>query len=214
MRIQSQDIDIVQTPTKESTQTPSAEPRTTIEDNPIGLTKAVTEKVIPDLDKHVSSLFILFHQYQKHHWLVRGPQFRDLHLYLEEAYTEIHEDLDALAERVTVLGGIPTSAPSMQSSLSYISHEQEGELPVRDMLKRDRAAEESVIVEMRATIEEATTLKDFGTETLLKQMLLRAEDRAHHLDHYLEKEALYAPSDSAKATHKAHEAHAENGVTG
>jgi len=48
---------------------------------------------VTELDKHLATLFVLFHQCQKHHWLVEGPQFRDIHHFLEEGYTEIHKQL-------------------------------------------------------------------------------------------------------------------------
>ncbi|MCB0718296.1 MAG: DNA starvation/stationary phase protection protein [Bacteroidetes bacterium] len=158
--------------------------------NPIGLPDEYTEQSLPVLDVHVSSMFVLFHQYQKHHWLVFGPQFRDLHLYLEEAYTQIHEDLDALAERMTVLGGIPTSSPSRQIELSLFKHEDEGEKPVREMLKADLKAEQLVLRHLRDTIAMVSENGDFGTEKLLKGILYNSEDRAHHLEHYLEKNTL------------------------
>lgn len=161
-----------------------------IEDNPVGLSRDAVERTIPMLDQHVASLFTLFHQYQKHHWLVFGPQFRDLHIYLEEAYTEIHQDLDALAERMTVLGGLPTADPARQAELSYFDHEDEGERPVRDMLKANLRAEQVVIRRLRESIAVVMKAGDFGTEKLLKDILFHAEDRAHHLDHYLERNTL------------------------
>lgn len=54
----------------------------TIEANPIGLSMDATAKLVPELDKHLAALFVLLHQYQKHHWLVEGPQYNDLHLFL------------------------------------------------------------------------------------------------------------------------------------
>src|SRR4030095_11848550 len=90
----------------------------TLEQNPIGLSRDVTERLVPDLDTHLASLFVLFHQYQKHHWLVEGPQFRDLHLSLAEAYEEVHKQADTIAERITALGGIPTSNPVEQAAIA------------------------------------------------------------------------------------------------
>lgn len=162
----------------------------TLEDNPIHLDVDVARKISPKLDEHVASLFTLFHQYQKHHWVVEGPQFRDLHLYLETSYNEVHQQLDAIAERMTALGGIPTSSPARQAELSYIEHEPEGIFRVRDMLERDRDAEGLIASRLRQTIELCTKLGDYGTETLLKQTLAAVEDRAHHLDHYLGDDSL------------------------
>ncbi len=69
------------------------------EGNPVGLSEDVAMKIAEELDRHLSALQVLYHQYHKHHWLVEGPQFRDLHLFLEENYTDIHEAFDMLAER-------------------------------------------------------------------------------------------------------------------
>lgn len=156
-----------------------------IEENPVNLSEDTVKALTGNLDKIVSTMFVIFHQYQKHHWLVEGPQFRDLHLYLEESYTAVHLELDALAERLTVLGGFPTSSPVAQQKLSLVDHEPEGLFTVRDMLNADLEAEKTLATFIRTVIKEATKQEDYGTETLLKQTLLKVEDRAHHLDHYL-----------------------------
>lgn len=165
-------------------------PADEIEDNPINLPKSAATKIVPELDRHLASFFVLFHQYQKHHWLVEGPQFRDIHLFLEEGYTEIHEQLDAIAERITAIGGVPTSSPIAQAKLAYIEHEPEGIFRIRDMLERDRTQEGSLALQLRDTIRLCTQNDDFGTETLLKGILLKVEDRAHHLDHFLGEDSL------------------------
>lgn len=163
-----------------------------IEANPIVLPARAVQAIAGRLDELVSSLFVQFHQYQKHHWVVQGPQFRDLHLYLESAYNEVHRDLDAVAERMTVLGAVPTGAPDNLSERAFVRHEAEGVFGVREMLERDLASEKVLISEMRSIIPIATDETDFGTETLLKAVLLRAEERAHHLDHYLASDSLEA----------------------
>lgn len=165
-------------------------PIDTIEPNPVGLPRDAVEKIAPLLDEHVSSFFVLFHQYQKHHWFVEGPQFRDIHHHLEASYNAIHETVDAIAERMTAIGAIPTSSPMEQAKKSYIEHEPEGIFRIRDMLERDRAAEGRIAEQLRETIRLCTSLGDFATETLLKKTLLEVEDRAHHLDHFLGEDSL------------------------
>ena len=97
--------------------------------------------------------------------------------------------MDAIAERMTALGAVPTSSPVQQSEVSYIEHEPEGVFRLRDMLERDRDAE-CTIARYFATIDLCTKSGDYGSETLLKQTLLKVEDRAHHLDHYLGDDSL------------------------
>lgn len=167
----------------------------TLEGNPMRLPQEAAEALAPHLDEHVSSLFVLFHQYQKHHWLVEGPQFRDLHHFLEAAYTAVQKHADTIAERMTAIGAVPTSAPDAQANLAYIKHEPEGIYRIRDMLSADRELEGHVAERFRETIKLATSKGDFATETMLKGILVDVEDRAHELDHFLGHDTLSLWSD-------------------
>lgn len=160
------------------------------EENPIGLKHDHAIGLAGELNRHQASLFILFHQYQKHHWVVEGPQFRDLHLYLEDSYNEVHKDLDAIAERITVLGALPSASPTALVEKAFVKHEPEGYFPLRTMLKNDLNMEREICTKLRNTIGRAQEIGDHGTATLLKGVLMNAEDRAHHLDHYLAEDGL------------------------
>ena len=160
------------------------------EGNPIGLPRDVAEPIAKALDKHLASLWAMWHMYRKHHWLVKGPQFRDLHLFLEQNYTEVAEDGDMVAERMTAIGGIPTSSMKEQVKLTYVSEEPEGYFRIRDSLKHDMHAESTIAQNLRRTIKECTDGGDYGTERVLKKVLLHAEDRAHHIEHFLGEDSL------------------------
>ncbi len=160
------------------------------EENPIGLPHEQAIGLAGELDRHQASMFVMFHQYQKHHWVVEGPQFRDLHLYLEDSYNQIHKDLDAIAERLTVLGALPTASPIALAKQAYVAHEPEGYFPIRTMLRNDLKMERTICTMLRNTIGRAQEIGDYGTATLLKSVLMNAEERAHHLDHYLAEDGL------------------------
>ncbi len=165
-------------------------PQQMIEDNPVGLDEEAVEQLIPKLDEIQCTLWTLYHQYHKHHWLVEGPQFRDLHLFFEENYEEVHKYVDRIAERITALGGIPTSSPTEQDELSHVEHEPEGTYRLRAMLEHDREAERILSVLVRETIDVAIEHGDHGTKRELEKVLTKAEDRAHHLDHLLGEDTL------------------------
>ena len=165
-------------------------PKEMIEDNPVGLSDEAVEQLIPKLDEIQCTLWTLYHQYHKHHWLVEGPQFRDLHHFFEENYNEIHNYIDTLAERITALGGIPTSAPANQAELSDVTHEPEGTYRIRQMIEHDIAAERTLAIKIRETIELALELGDHGTKRELEKTLTKCEDRAHHLHHFLGEDTL------------------------
>ncbi|MGE0494571.1 MAG: ferritin-like domain-containing protein [Vulcanimicrobiota bacterium] len=153
--------------------------------NPIGLESETASAVATDLRRHQASLSVLFHQYQKHHWMVEGHVFRDLHHFFEEQYTAVLKALDAVAERVTMLGGMPASSPAALLEFSYLDHEPEQNYPLRAMLVHDLRAEQRMAMMLRQSIRATNELGDFGSETLLRGVLMGCEDRAHHLDHYL-----------------------------
>jgi starvation-inducible DNA-binding protein len=159
-------------------------------DNSINLKQKTTRELIEALNAHVASLFMLFHQYQKHHWVVEGPQFRDLHLLLEEHYTAVHLQADEFAERIVTLGGVPVGGPSAHLKHAYIKEEPEGVLDLRQMLSNDLRANQQILERLRADIKRANDLGDFGTEHLLKRHLRQQELRTQDLMHLLEHETL------------------------
>ena len=161
-----------------------------IEENPVGLSDEVVAELIPVLDEIQSTMWVIYHQYQKHHWLVEGPQYHDLHVFLEENYTGVHKYIDSIAERITALGGIPTSDPVNHAKLSQVQHEPEGTYRIRKMLEHDRAAEGTLAEMLRKGIDKALELGDHGTKRILEKALTRCEDRAHHVDHYLGEDTL------------------------
>ncbi|MGK0240290.1 MAG: starvation-inducible DNA-binding protein [Candidatus Pelagisphaera sp.] len=161
-----------------------------IERNPIGLPTISAKEVSDQLDPLVSSMSVQFHQYLKHHWLVEGPGHRDLHVFFEESYESMKDSLDTIAERMTTLGAIPISTLRGQSGLSFIESEQEGALPIRQMLEADLKNEQALIDEIRKAIETASELSDYGTETILKGILHAREDQAHEIEHYLSSDSL------------------------
>lgn len=160
------------------------------EGNPVGLSKDTATKMANELDRHLASFITLFNQYHKHHWVVEGPQFRDLHLFLEEHYTQVHEQYDAIAERLTVMGYCPTCHPAKQLELSYIEHEEEGVFRIREMLQKDMEDEKQIAVELRKSIKLAMQHEDFATKSLLEGILIKTEDRCHHIEHFLGEDSL------------------------
>jgi starvation-inducible DNA-binding protein len=160
------------------------------EGNPVGLSQETATAMADELDRHLSSFIILYSQYHKHHWMVEGPQFRDLHLFFEEHYTQIHEQYDAIAERLTVMGYCPTCHPKKQVELSYIEHEEEGVFRIREMLQKDMEDEKTIAVELRKTIKLAFEHEDFATKALLEGILIKTEDRCHHIEHFLGEDGL------------------------
>jgi starvation-inducible DNA-binding protein len=161
-----------------------------VRDNPFGLPHETASQIVAALNQDLASMFTLYHQYHKHHWIVEGAQFLELHLLLEEHYTQLHTQFDAVAERIVALGGLPVTGPTDIEQHAYIKHESEGMFNLREMIEHDVAAECSIAEKMREHISLANRLGDFGSESLLKSILEEGEKRAAFLEKHLMRESL------------------------
>lgn len=161
-----------------------------VRDNPFGLPHETASQIVEALNRDLASMFTLYHQYHKHHWIVEGAQFLELHLLLEEHYTQLHDQFDAVAERIVALGGLPVTGPTEIEKHAYVEHESQEMFDLRDMIKHDVEAECSIAEKMREHITLANKLGDFGSESLLKEILETGEKRASFLEKHLMRESL------------------------
>ena len=69
----------------------------------------MNKNLLAFLNKEVSNFGLLYVKLHNFHWLVKGPQFYQLHAKFEELYDEVTEHFDALAERALMLEGTPVA---------------------------------------------------------------------------------------------------------
>ena len=168
-----------------------------IEQNPVGLTTIAAKKVSNFLDTLLASYSAQYHQYLKRYWLVEGPEHRDLRAFFKISRTEVQFDMDTFAERMTTLSSVPTCGLQAQQALAFIDVEAEGLFPIREMITQDLENEQTMILHLKNSIFDCNQLDDFATETLLKQSLIKAEDRIHNLDHYIANDTLQPSADNS-----------------
>lgn len=161
-----------------------------VRDNPFGLPHKTASQIVDALNQDLASMFVLYHQYHKHHWIVEGAQFLELHLLLEEHYTQLHTQFDEVAERIVALGGLPVTGPSAIEQHAYIKHEEEGMFDLREMLDHDVDAECALAEHIRGHVGLANKLGDYGSESMLKTILEAGEKRAAFLEKHLMRESL------------------------
>ncbi len=163
---------------------------TMIRQNPIGLREEDAQQIVQFLNTDLASMQVLYNQYHKHHWIAEGAEFFEIHLLLEEHYTQLHDQYDLVAERIVTLGGLPVSSPTDLQQHAYIQHEAQGLHDLREMIDHDLQAERALSEHMRKHVGQAEQLGDYGTETLLKGVLEATEKRAAFLEKHLMRESL------------------------
>jgi starvation-inducible DNA-binding protein len=161
-----------------------------LEKNPIVLSEDYTKQMKEQLNTDLASHFMLFYQLKKQHWIVEGPDWKHVSAALDGYAKTIQELAEELAERITLIGGIPVSNPSRFEELSYVQFEGEDKYNLRTMLENDLKAEQQLITSIRERIDFAKENKDHGIDDLLKDVLEGHEKNAHELHHYLQAESL------------------------
>ena len=148
------------------------------------------EQLVDALNTDLAATYVLYHQLKKHHWVVEGAEFRDLHLFLGEAAEEAEEFADELAERAQALGGVPLSGGATYEEHAPVSHEGQDVYDIRTSLENDMEMYGDIIETLREHVELAENLGDPATAHLLRENLIEVEDAAHHIEHYLEDDTL------------------------
>ena len=161
-----------------------------IAENSIGLEKSVTEPICEGLNGALASVQALYLQYEKHHFVVEGAEFYQLHEFFEESYDDVREHVHELAERLNGLGGVPVASFSKLAEMCCFTPEVDGSFNSRTMIENDLKAEQEVIKLLRRLAGQAESLGDRATRYLYEKILLKTEERAYHLDHFLAPDTL------------------------
>lgn len=158
--------------------------------NPILLEQNITEPVCEGLNALLASFQALYLQYQKHHFVVEGAEFYSLHQFFEEGYDAAKGHVHDLGERLNGMGGVPVASFSKLAELCCFEPEADGVYDCRSMVEHDLAAEQAIIKLLRRQAAQAESLGDRATRYLYEQILLKTEERAYHLDHFLASDSL------------------------
>src|SRR5436189_4435602 len=143
---------------------------------PIALSAEARQESCQLLNEILADSTILYALYKKHHWLVAGPTFYQLHLLFDKHAEEQLELVDMLAERVQMLGGISVGDPRHAAELTSIPRPPNGAEEVPVVLGRLLDTHETIIEKVRAALDKTETSKDMGSNDLLMGDVLRRHE--------------------------------------
>ena len=92
-----------------------------LEPTSIDLKQDVRQSVVALLNQQLADTFDLFSQTKQAHWNVKGKDFYQLHLLFDTLAEGLEDHIDAIAERVTALGGEAQGTVRMAASNSRLS---------------------------------------------------------------------------------------------
>lgn len=152
------------------------QPFGTLRNLPIALASNARSESCEQLNQILADSLILYSLYKKHHWLMRGNTFYQLHLLLDKHANEQLELIDAMGERVRTLGGVAIADPRHVAEVTKIERPPNGVEEVPVMLSRLLEAHESILREVRDGIAQTAANRDDGTSDLLTSEVLRTNE--------------------------------------
>jgi starvation-inducible DNA-binding protein len=145
----------------------------TVKQLPIGLSHDTRMYACQRLNRILADTQMLYALYKKHHWLVRGATFYQLHLLLDKHAEEQLALVDTLAERVQGLGGVAVGDPRHAAEITAVSRPPNGVEEVPAMLSRLLEAHELILIDGRDAAARVAELGDDGSNDLIVSSVVR-----------------------------------------
>ncbi len=114
--------------------------------------------------------------YKKHHWQVAGPTFYQLHLLFDKHYEEQNALVDAIAERIQLLGGVSIAMAHDVAEMTLIPMPPKGREEAPVQISRLLHAHEIVLKEAHTMARLAADGGDDGTNDLIVSEIIRKNE--------------------------------------
>jgi starvation-inducible DNA-binding protein len=143
---------------------------------PIGLEEKVCAESVEHLNQVLADTITLRDMYKKHHWQVAGHTFYQLHLLFDKHHDEQNELVDAIAERIQLLGGISIAMAADVAETTKIERPPRGREEVPTQISRLLDAHELILKQAREMAKKADDAGDDGTNDLLVSDVIRTNE--------------------------------------
>src|SRR5712672_3333896 len=140
---------------------------------PIALSETACKESVENLNQILADTITLRDLYKKHHWQVAGPTFYQLHLLFDKHADEQSELVDAVAERIQLLGGVSIAMAHDVAETTLVPRPPKGREEPPVQISRLLHAHEIVLEESRAMARLAAEHGDEGTNDLIVSSVIR-----------------------------------------
>lgn len=143
---------------------------------PIALSENVCKESVENLNQLLADTITLRDLYKKHHWQVAGPTFYQLHLLFDKHYDEQNELVDAIAERIQLLGSVSIAMAADVAEMTLIPRPPKGREEVPVQISRLLHAHEIILKEARTMARLAANSGDDGSNDLIVSAVIRRNE--------------------------------------
>jgi starvation-inducible DNA-binding protein len=143
---------------------------------PLALSENACKESVESLNQLLADTMTLRDLYKKHHWQLAGPTFYQLHLLFDKHYSEQKELVDAIAERIHMLGGVSVAMAPDVAEITLIPRPPKGREEVPVQISRLLHAHEIVLKEARTMARLAANSCDDGSNDLIVSDVIRRNE--------------------------------------
>jgi len=143
---------------------------------PLELEEPVRLEMTERLNELLADSITLRDLYKKSHWQVAGPTFYQLHLLYDKHFDEQVELVDAIAERIQLLGGVSLAMAHDVAETTRIERPPRGREEVPVQISRLLDAHQIIIADSRSLARRASLIGDDGTNDLVVSEVLRTNE--------------------------------------
>jgi starvation-inducible DNA-binding protein len=144
---------------------------------PIALSESAARQSVENLNQVLADTMTLRDLYKKHHWQTAGPTFEQLHLLFDKHYEAQNELVDAIAERIQMLGGVSLAMAPDVAETTIVPRPPKGREEVPVQISRLLHAHEIILEEARSMARQAAESGDDGTNDLLVSDVVRGNEK-------------------------------------
>ncbi|MFI6576434.1 Dps family protein [Nocardiopsis sp. NPDC050513] len=148
----------------------------TVRQLPVGMSYNTRMYSCQRLNQVLADTQILHALYKKHHWLMRGHTFYQLHQLMDKHAGEQTALVDTMAERVQTLGGVAIGDPRHVAEITNIPRPPNGVEEVPAMLSRLLEAHETILEDCHDAAARCQENGDDGTNDVLVSDVIRTNE--------------------------------------
>ena len=128
--------------------------------------------ITDDLNLFLSNLNVFCRKLQNYHWNIKGEDFFNTHLKLEEFYNEINNQIDEVAEHILIIDGKPLGTMKDYLQITQIK-EAENEKICSNKIFNNILKDYNILIQNVTKIkEDADNEKKYATSALMDEYLL------------------------------------------
>ena len=128
--------------------------------------------ITENLNLFLANLNVFYRKLQNYHWNIKGEDFFNVHLKLEEYYNDTNEQIDEVAEHILIIDGEPLGTMNDYLKITQIKEAKNEKIRSNEIFN-NILKDYNILLENVTNIkEDAENDKKYATSALMDEYLL------------------------------------------